>query len=452
MKQNESSISMAQLYEIYKVHSSIQTDTRQLKKGDIYFALKGPNFNGNEFAISALEKGAAYAIVDEPIQAPNNFKDQIIVVDDVLTSLQALAKFHREQFTIPFIAITGSNGKTTTKELVAAVLSSHYTTYTTKGNLNNHIGVPLTLLSIQKDAQMAIIEMGANHLNEIKSYCNYTLPTHGLINNCGKAHLEGFGSEEGVKKGKGELFDFLKMHQGVAFVNSDLAYLEKMSAGISTIITYGNHSGALQARAAENMSSLHTGYLTIEITKCKNPTLVNKEIKTKLVGAYNLPNVLAAICIGLYFNVPEQKIITAIENYTPNNSRSQLIDWQNNKVILDAYNANPSSMQLAIENFSKMKVPNKVLCLGAMRELGKESQSEHQALIELINKNKFEEVILVGKEFENCQHHYTYFENSDAARKWLEQKNISNSYLLIKGSRSIQMEKLIANNVTDKAS
>jgi len=452
MKQNESSISMDQLYEIYKVHSSIQTDTRQLKKGDIYFALKGPNFNGNEFAISALEKGAAYAIVDEPIQAPNNFKDQIIVVDDVLTSLQALAKFHREQFTIPFIAITGSNGKTTTKELVAAVLSSHYTTYTTKGNLNNHIGVPLTLLSIQKDAQMAIVEMGANHLNEIKSYCNYTLPTHGLINNCGKAHLEGFGSEEGVKKGKGELFDFLKMHQGVAFVNSDLAYLEKMSAGISTIISYGTISGALQARATENMSSLHTGYLTIEITKCKNPTLVNKEIKTKLVGGYNLPNVLAAICIGLYFNVPEQKIITAIENYTPNNSRSQLIDWQNNKVILDAYNANPSSMQLAIENFSKMKVPNKVLCLGAMRELGKESQSEHQALIELINKNKFEEVILVGKEFENCQHHYTYFENSDAARKWLEQKNISNSYLLIKGSRSIQMEKLIANNVTDKAS
>ena len=452
MKQNESGISMAQLYEIYKAHSSIQTDTRQLKKGDIYFALKGPNFNGNEFAISALEKGATYAIVDEPIQAPNNFKDQIIVVDDVLTSLQALAKFHREQFTIPFIAITGSNGKTTTKELVAAVLSSHYTTYTTKGNLNNHIGVPLTLLSIQNDAQMAIIEMGANHLNEIKSYCNYTLPTHGLINNCGKAHLEGFGSEEGVKKGKGELFDFLKMHQGVAFVNSDLAYLEKMSAGISTIITYGNHSGALQARATENISSPHTGYLTIEITKSKNPTLVNKQIKTKLVGAYNLPNVLAAICIGLYFNVPEQKIITAIENYTPNNSRSQLIDWQNNKVILDAYNANPSSMQLAIENFSKMKVPNKVLCLGAMRELGKESQSEHQALIELINKNNFEEVILVGKEFENCQHHYTYFENSEAARKWLEQKNISNSYLLIKGSRSIQMEKLIANNVTDKAS
>lgn len=446
MKQNETSASTLQLYEIYKVHSSIQTDTRQLKKGDIYFALKGPNFNGNEFAISALEKGAAYAIIDEPIQAPSNFKDQIIVVDDVLTSLQALAKFHREQFTIPFIAITGSNGKTTTKELVAAVLSSHYNTYTTKGNLNNHIGVPLTLLNIQKDAQMAIVEMGANHLNEIKSYCNYTLPTHGLINNCGKAHLEGFGSEEGVKKGKGELFDFLKMHQGVAFVNSDLTYLEKMSAGISTIISYGTISGSLQAKATDNMSSHHTGYLTIEITKCKNPTLVNKEIKTKLVGEYNLPNVLAAICIGLYFNVPEQKIITAIENYTPNNSRSQLIDWQNNKVILDAYNANPSSMQLAIENFSKMKVPNKVLCLGAMRELGKESQSEHQALIDLINKNKFEEVILVGKEFENCQHHYTYFENSDAARKWLEQKNISNSYLLIKGSRSIQMEKLIANN------
>ena len=443
MKQNESSISMAQLYEIYKAHSSIQTDTRQLKKGDVYFALKGPNFNGNEFAISALEKGATYAIVDEPIQAPNNFKDQIIVVDDVLTSLQALAKFHREQFTIPFIAITGSNGKTTTKELVAAVLSSHYTTYTTKGNLNNHIGVPLTLLSIQKDAQMAIVEMGANHLNEIKSYCNYTLPTHGLINNCGKAHLEGFGSEEGVKKGKGELFDFLKMHQGVAFVNSDLAYLEKMSAGISTIISYGTISGALQARATENMSSLHTGYLTIEITKCKNPTLVNKQIKTKLVGGYNLPNVLAAICIGLYFNVPEQKIITAIENYTPNNSRSQLIDWQNNKVILDAYNANPSSMQLAIENFNKIQASHKVLMLGSMAELGVDSLNEHQQIVNLIANCSFQAVVLVGDQFAQVQHPYLQFATAKEAADWYQKQNFQHTHFLIKGSRSMKMETIL---------
>jgi UDP-N-acetylmuramoyl-tripeptide--D-alanyl-D-alanine ligase len=222
MKQSSTSsspISISDLYEIYKSYSQVQTDTRQLKKGNLYFALKGPNFNGNEFALQALEQGAAYAIVDEPVDASEHLQKRILLVEDVLTCLQALAKFHREQFNIPFIAITGSNGKTTTKELVAAVLSSHYKIYTTKGNLNNHIGVPLTLLSIQQDAQFAIIEMGANHLKEIESYCSYTLPTHGMITNCGKAHLEGFGSEEGVRKGKGELFDYIRAHQGLSLIH-----------------------------------------------------------------------------------------------------------------------------------------------------------------------------------------------------------------------------------------
>jgi UDP-N-acetylmuramoyl-tripeptide--D-alanyl-D-alanine ligase len=439
-------LSTADLYEIYKSFPQVQTDTRQLKKGDLYFALKGPNFNGNEFALQALEQGAAYSIVDEAVDASAHLQERIIYVKDVLSSLQALAKFHREQFNIPFIAITGSNGKTTTKELVAAVLSSHYTIYTTKGNLNNHIGVPLTLLSIQKDAQFAIIEMGANHLKEIESYCSYTLPTHGLINNCGKAHLEGFGSEEGVRKGKGELYDYLKLHNGIAFINSDLDYLVKMSQGIGTVISYGSNSGQLKAKEFNGVTNEQNtnDFLGLEITASTNVALLNKVIKTQLVGSYNLPNVLAAISIGLAFEVPVEKIITAIENYTPTNSRSQLIEWKNNKVILDAYNANPSSMQLAIENFIKIDAAKKILCIGGMRELGKESQAEHQALIEQIKAAHFEKVILVGKEFENCQHAFTYFENSALAKNWLDQENFTNHFFLIKGSRGIQMEKMIA--------
>src|SRR5687767_13461722 len=229
-------IMIEELYKIYRQYPSVQTDTRKLKAGDIFFALKGPNFNGNQFATAALEAGSAYAVVDEAPATPN---DRIIVVDDVLTALQQLAKYHRQQFNIPFIAITGSNGKTTTKELVHAVLSAGYKTYTTQGNLNNHIGIPLTILSVKDDAQMAVIEMGANHLREIASYCEYTLPTHGIITNCGKAHLEGFGSIEGVQKGKGELYDYLRAHDGTALVMWDYDYLRRMSTGISSVIKYG---------------------------------------------------------------------------------------------------------------------------------------------------------------------------------------------------------------------
>ena len=432
--------SISSLYEIFQLHPQVQTDTRKLQKGDLYFALKGPNFNGNEFALKALEIGAAYCIVDEPIQANTELLERIILVDDVLTSLQALAKHHRAQFTIPFIAITGSNGKTTTKELVAAVLSSHYAIYTTQGNLNNHIGVPLTLLNIKKDAQYAIIEMGANHLKEIESYCSYTLPTHGLINNCGKAHLEGFGGEEGVKKGKGELFDYLKQNQGSAFINSDLDYLVSMSKGITKIISYGQSTGQLQGKEVKQDG----GLLQVNITKCTNNFLQNKTIQTQLVGAYNLPNVLAAISIGLEFNVPAEKIIAAIENYIPSNSRSQLTTWKNNQVILDAYNANPSSMKVAVENFARIENKSKILCLGGMRELGTSSQQEHQVLIEIIKAYAFKEVVLVGKEFENCQHPFNYFETTQAAKAWLDQQNYTAHYFLIKGSRGIQMEKLIA--------
>ena len=437
MKQHSS---INSLYDIYKLHPQVQTDTRKLQKGDLYFALKGPHFNGNEFAVKALEQGAAYSIVDEPINTSNDLQERIILVEDVLTTLQALAKYHRQQFTIPFIAITGSNGKTTTKELVTAVLSSHYKTYTTQGNLNNHIGVPLTLLSIKQDAEYAIIEMGANHLHEIESYCSYTLPTHGLINNCGKAHLEGFGSEEGVKKGKGELFDYLKLNKGSVFINSDYDYLVNMSKGIDNIISYGAHSGSLQGKDTNQDGDL----LQVTITDSAISSLVNTSIQTNLVGAYNLPNVLAAITIGLYCKVPVEKMIAAIENYTPNNSRSQLITWKNNQVILDAYNANPSSMKVAIENFASIENKFKILCLGGMKELGNSSQEEHQQIIQLINNFPFKKVLLVGKEFEKCTHSYSYFETTEAAKQWLDQQNFKDHYFLIKGSRGIQMEKLIA--------
>jgi UDP-N-acetylmuramoyl-tripeptide--D-alanyl-D-alanine ligase len=426
--------SIEALYSIYTKHPSVVTDTRKLKLGDLYFALKGPNFNGNVFALQALEQGSAYAIVDEEIPNSSAFQERILFVDDVLTTLQALAKYHRQQFNIPFIAITGSNGKTTTKELVYAVLASHFKTYTTQGNLNNHIGVPLTLLSIPKDADIAVIEMGANHLHEIQSYCSYTLPTHGMITNCGKAHLEGFGSEAGVKKGKGELFDFLSAHNGTAFVMEDYDYLQTMSNKIPNVIGYGQHNGQIQGEAID-----HNGMLTVKINK----GIDIDQIQTNLVGNYNLPNVLAAVAIGQEFKVPNNKIKSAIENYIPTNSRSQLLTWNNNEVILDAYNANPSSMKLAVENFAKINKENKIVCLGGMRELGADTLMEHQLLIDQLNQTNWENVLLVGSEFKPCVHNYLYFDTVQEAKAWLHAQTLKGYTLLIKGSRGIQMEQLI---------
>ncbi len=424
---------IAFLYELFEKHPTVQTDTRKVQLGDLYFALKGPNFNGNTFALAALEAGASYAIVDEAIPNSKAVDNRILQVQDVLTTLQALAKYHRQQFTIPFIAITGSNGKTTTKELVSTVLASHYKTYTTKGNLNNHIGVPLTILSVGKDAQMAVIEMGANHQLEIASYCAYTLPNYGMITNCGKAHLEGFGGEAGVRKGKGELFDYLREHQGIAFVMSDEDYLNEMSNGIQEIISYGSHSGHIQANAIDR-----NGMISLKGTKG-----FNERIDTQLVGTYNLPNVLAAVTIGLYFKVPMEKIKSAIEHYTPTNSRSQLMNWHYNQLILDAYNANPSSMKLAVENFAKIDSTEKIMCLGGMKELGEESVAEHQALINYIQIFKWEQVVLVGGDFKYCQHNYLYFENAIEAKQWLKSKAYQHKHILIKGSRGIQMEQMI---------
>jgi UDP-N-acetylmuramoyl-tripeptide--D-alanyl-D-alanine ligase len=419
------------LYNIYCQFPSVKTDTRKIQSGDIYIALKGPNFNGNAFALKAIEAGAAYAIVDETLF---NYHPQIILVNDSLETLQALALYHRQQFTIPFLAITGSNGKTTTKELIHEVLSTTFKTSTTVGNLNNHIGIPLTILSIPKDAEMAVIEMGANHQKEIESYCLYTLPTHGIITNCGKAHLEGFGGVEGVKKGKGELYAFLKQNNGFVFVMKDYDYLLEMCTGINQLFTYGTKDANITGMVKSNEK-----FLTVIIT---NGTTIHT-IETNLVGDYNLPNVLVAVAVGKYFGVADAQIKLALENYLPSNSRSQLIEKGSNKIILDAYNANPTSMKAAIENFASMPDSEKILIIGGMKEMGEESYQEHAAILQLIHQYNWKSVVLVGAEFAEIEHPYLQFENSLEAQKWLSQQHFENSLLLVKGSRSMQMEKVI---------
>jgi UDP-N-acetylmuramoyl-tripeptide--D-alanyl-D-alanine ligase len=424
-------MSIEELYKVYQQFPSIQTDTRKLKTGHIFFALKGDNFNGNHFATQAIANGAVYAVIDEKeFEIPG----KTILVNNVLTVLQDLAKHHRQQFNIPFLAITGSNGKTTTKELIHAVLSTSFKTYTTEGNLNNHIGIPLTILKIKPDAEIAVIEMGANHQKEIDSYCEYAMPTHGLITNCGKAHLEGFGSIEGVRKGKGELFDYLRKNNGAAFVMWDYDYLQEMSKGILSITKYGTANADIEGVFVKS-----DPYLTIEIKKGSEAGIIH----TQLVGEYNLPNVLAAVAIGNHFKVPDQKIKSSIENYSPSNSRSQLVEKGTNKIILDAYNANPSSMKLAIENFSNLKTENKVLILGGMAELGAESMEEHKTLISLIGQNDWKAVVLIGGDFLKINHPYLSFSNVNEAKEWFTEQRFTDSHILVKGSRSVKLEKIL---------
>jgi UDP-N-acetylmuramoyl-tripeptide--D-alanyl-D-alanine ligase len=418
----------AQLYDLYLQHPNVQTDTRKLQPGELFFALSGANFNGNEFALQALEKGAAYAVVDDTAYAVN---EKCIVVPDVLKALQQLARYHRQQFSIPFLAITGSNGKTTTKELIASVLQRKYVTYATAGNLNNHIGVPLTLLKIRRDADMAIIEMGANHLREIASYCEIALPTHGLITNCGKAHIEGFGGTEGVRKGKGELYDFLRAHNGTIFRNADLDYLEQMAAGIEQQITYGS------ATANYTGKPVSEGVF-LGVALAEGDTAAT--IDTKLVGEYNFPNVMAAVAVGLHFGVAPEDVKAAIEAYNPDNSRSQWLQKGSNRIILDAYNANPSSMRAAILNFASADLPNKMLWIGGMKEMGAEELNEHRELVALIAGYQWAGVVLVGREFELVHNGYNWFGTSAEAADWVRQHMPADSSILIKGSRGSRME------------
>lgn len=431
-------MSIEELYRIYLQYPGIQTDTRKLKPGELFFALKGGNFNGNRFAQKAIESGASYAIIDEK---EFQLDDRFILVENVLDTLQQVALHHRRQFNIPFIAITGSNGKTTTKELITAVLKQKFITYATEGNLNNHIGVPLTLLKIRQDAEMAVVEMGANHLHEIESYCKIALPTHALITNCGKAHLEGFGSEEGVRKGKGELYDFIRAHNGVIFRNTDLPYLEEMAKGISRQITYGNANATYIGKTLTEAVFLKIALLTsgLETT-----------ITTQLAGDFNFPNAMAAVAVGAHFGVNVDAIKKAIEQYSPDNSRSQFMEAGSNKIILDAYNANPTSMRAAIKNFADKEMMHKMLWLGAMKEMGKEEQKEHEALVDFIRQYEWTQVLLVGKEFEGMNGVFQWFENSEQAAEWVRNHKPQNASILIKGSRGSKMEVLLEAMLSDE--
>ena len=423
---------IAALYNLYLSHPLVQTDTRNIETNSLFFALKGPNFNGNHYVKQALAAGAAYCITDEKQLEAD---ERIILVEDSLTCLQQLALHHRRQFTIPVIAITGSNGKTTTKELVHAVLSQKYNCHTTTGNLNNHIGIPLTILKMKVDTEIAVIEMGANHMKEIEGYCEITEPTHGLITNCGKAHLEGFGSEENIIKGKTELYSWLKNHKGTVFINNDYTYLKDNITGIKQVISYGTEEADYTGTIANNER-----YLEVEITK---GTTDIKTIATQLVGAYNLSNVLSAVCIGKTFRVPEEAIKSSLETYKSSNSRSQWMEKDGNNIILDAYNANPTSMKAAIENFAAMPVSNKLLVLGSMMELGETADIEHQDLIRLIEKYKWDEVILTGNGFDRAQHNYIHFTNAAEVAAWIKDKQMKNKHILIKGSRSMKMEEAL---------
>lgn len=421
------------LYQIYLNSHDVQTDTRKIQVGDLFFALKGPSFNGNLFAEKALFLGASYAVVDEDV-APENPK--VIVVADALDTMHQLAKYHRETFHIPFIGITGSNGKTTTKELVHAVLATTFNTAFTQGNLNNHIGIPLTLLRVKKEAEIAIIEMGASHQKEIEGYCQYAEPTLGIITNCGKAHLEGFGGVEGVRKGKGELYDYIRAHNGEIFAFDDYDYLHQMSHDIAKIHWYGTEKGEIVGHVKES-----DPFLSVEIAHGLDAPMT---IHTQLVGGYNLPNVLCAVAVGKKFGIAAEKIKAGIEAYTPSNSRSQLLEKDGNKIILDAYNANPSSMKAAIENFAAIAGKDKVLMLGAMMELGDESIAEHEAIIHLAQQYHWKNVVLVGGDFGKIDHAgYIYFPHADEAATWLKAQNFQQTEILIKGSNSIHMGKLV---------
>lgn len=423
-----------ELYEIYKQHPTISTDTRIIAKDSIFFALKGANFNGNTFAGKALELGAAYVVVDEKEFQLN---DKCILVNDVLTALQELANHHRKQLNIPIIGITGSNGKTTSKELLYAVLSRKYKTLATKGNLNNHIGVPLTLLSITNDVEIAIIEMGANHQHEIEFLCNIAQPEFGLVCNVGKAHLEGMGGYEGVKKTKKELYDHLRLNNGIAFVNSDDINLIEMSAGVEKKEYFGSQTNARVCGRILNSDP----FLSIEI-KLKGITEFSK-INSHLVGDYNLNNILGAICIGDYFDVQMSEMIAGIESYEPSNNRSQAVKMGSNNVIMDAYNANPSSMSAAVLNFSKVHAENKMLILGDMFEMGEESMREHLTMIELVHQLKFTNVLFVGKDFSaSKKYEFNFFETTEEAKSFLENNKPKNSTILVKGSRGMKLETL----------
>ncbi|WP_320168173.1 UDP-N-acetylmuramoyl-tripeptide--D-alanyl-D-alanine ligase [Mangrovibacterium marinum] len=426
----------AELYEIFKQHPTVSTDSRTILPDSIFFALKGQNFDGNKFAADSLQKGAKYAVVDNPQYANDA---HIILVDDVLKSLQKLAHLHRQTLGIPVLAITGTNGKTTSKELIAAVLKNRFNLIFTQGNLNNHIGVPLTLLRMTPETQIAVIEMGANHPGEIAALCDIAQPDLGLVTNMGKAHLEGFGSFEGVVKTKTELYDFLRETGGKCFINTDNKLLLKQAEGLE-LLSYGNNETA-QLRGEPEDSSY---YLTAKILFPKGWLY----FRSKLVGAYNFENIMAAARVGSYFDIDPLLIQKSVEKYEPTNNRSQLIQRGTNRIILDAYNANPTSMMASLQNFSQLAQKAKTVILGDMLELGEYSKEEHQKIADFIAKQEFEQVFLIGPCFNQVDAgtKAKKFESIELLANYLfQQKQIENNLILIKGSRGIRLEKILDN-------
>jgi len=417
-----------QLHKLFLEFPEVCTDTRRITKDCLFFALKGPNFNGNAFAQQALEKGAAYAVIDE---SEYNRSDQCILVDDVLKTLQELGTYHRFQNKATIISLTGSNGKTTTKELIYHVLSQKFNTIATKGNLNNHIGVPLTLLSIKEDTEMAIVEMGANHQKEIAFLSSLAQPDHGYITNFGKAHLEGFGGVEGVIKGKSELYDYLISHSKHVFFNADDPIQVEKLAHYSNKTGFSSEEGPyLQIRLMES-----TPFLQISVG--------NTLIKTQLTGKYNFPNCAVAILMGQHFNLPMSLISKGIAAYLPDNNRSQLLELNGVKIVLDAYNANPTSMKAALESYAELQASKKVVVLGDMFELGESAAEEHQRIAELAEQLAFNACYLVGSHFNKTHTNCMKFETFEDLAAILKTADLQNATVLIKGSRGMALERVL---------
>lgn len=428
-------MTIEQFYKIFLQHPIISTDTRKIEKGSLFFALKGERFNANTFAEQALEQGAAYVVIDE---AAYKKSDKFVLVDDVLTFLQNLAKYHRQQLQIPVIAIVGSNGKTTTKELIHSVLSEKFVTLSTPGNFNNHIGLPLTLLMIKPEHQMAVIEMGANHVGENAFLCEIAEPNFGLITNNGKDHLEGFGSIEGVAKSNSELYYYLLKNSGLAFVNAHDEWLLRMASRLENKKTYaGNFEG--KEKPADYVAFASQLQPNIEFSIQQSLS-----IASHLSGDYNFDNIMAAVALGLHFGMNEEEIKNGVEKYQPKNNRSQIIKTSKNTVYMDAYNANPSSMELALKNTAQMSNANKVFILGDMFELGAYAEAEHKNIIQLCQDLKLENVMLVGSEFKKYNTSaYTCFETTQEAKDYLTKSPLQDSFVFIKGSRGMKLETLV---------
>jgi UDP-N-acetylmuramoyl-tripeptide--D-alanyl-D-alanine ligase len=421
-----------ELYKIYRKYPDISTDSRDIRPGCLFFALKGESFNGNLFVAEALEKGAAWAIAEEKQCLPG---DRITRVDDVLQTLQQLASYHRQECRFRILAITGSNGKTTTKELCSSVLSKKFRIYATRGNLNNHIGVPLTMLAMPSDTEIGIVEMGANHPGEIRFLCSIAKPDCGLITNIGKAHLEGFGSLQGVTAAKGELFDYLEGNDGIIFANAGDEHLRTvLPAQREGIIPY-NSPGTLWAEKTGDGLFLE---LVIHDHRKRYP------VRSRLVGTYNMENIVAAWAIGKHYGIPSRQITESIGEYSPSNNRSQYIRTRYNEIIMDAYNANPSSMKAAIENFIAMKHPSGLIILGNMLELGESSSVEHQSVIDMLSEKDIRQVICIGANFEIPAKSagYSWYPDVSALQHALTASPVRESFILIKGSRGNRLEKI----------